>query len=55
MLKKLTGVNCWNDGVFAARDISIDVSSCDEGAPVPAAGNCYPFLQRVTVSFFPVS
>ena len=49
MLKKLTGVNCWNDGVFAARDISIDVSSCDEGAPVPAAGNCFLFPGFVDV------
>jgi dihydroorotase len=49
VLKKLTGVNCWNDGVFAARDISIDISSCDEGAPVPAAGNCFLFPGFVDV------
>ena len=49
MLKKLTGINCWHDGVFAVRDISVDISSCDEGVPVPAAGNCFLFPGFVDV------
>ena len=49
MLKKLTGINCWHDGVFAARDISVDISSCDEGVPVTASGNCFLFPGFVDV------
>ena len=48
MLKKLKGVNCWNDGTFTARDISIDISSCDEGIPA-SAGNCFLFPGFVDV------
>ena len=46
---KLNGVNCWHDGGFSVKDISVDISSCDAGVPAVSADHCFLFPGFVDV------